>query len=968
MASYSGDLSEEEQAARAREERQQIVLRYDQGREDGAVIDDWEDPKFEIYHTQDRFGFIHDQRLPATTRSTDEEKKAFDREMNRVDKWLKMLKEQPKWFPRGSKNHEKMVERVWKGVPERMRGSLWRILLDLDQIKAEQEGKYQEMRELARRHSPDIRQIDLDVNRTYRNHIMFRERYNTRQQDLFHVLGAYSIYNSEVGYCQGMSQIAALLLMYLNDDEDAFWALSQLMVGRRWNMHGFFIPGFPKLIRFQEHHDKILMKKLRRLQKHLIANGVDTGIYTLKWFFQCFLDRMPYSLTIRVWDLYLLEGETIMFAMAYTILKLHRKALLKMGMDELLEFLQKTMETDFGFDDDYVIETALKESLAELRSSRLHTAGPPPDNEKPQKPFGLHSFPTPEEEASKARRNPTTQGDRLFSEETARRGEEQSRRLAALNTSQASMDDGSLGSADDTDEIISPPPPKSRTTPSLPPSPMPPNREQDDLDDSLQFMMRQAALGEAKQEEKKDQRRRVNEAPRPASAEPGRLVEDRKGGGGGNHQGGDRRSFGNSKRLSHHGHLSERSQSHSKSSFSASYSSMNQVLDTSRTSRTSSELTSGSSRLNTSQESNHRVNTSFEASSHHVSGTRESSARSPHTQRSGRQGSSAREGRATPESRQRISSRGAEDGRTTPSSSRQKRPESGRETPETARQRRLQEESRRVVEARRAQEESRRAQEEQVSQRRSQEQSQRRSQEQSHRRKEEMQGATKKSSYYFGEEPELSTNGGIDLQDDEEDSLTPTEEREGVREHAGEVVRIRVPYTEQDLTQQYNIQRLNAQKISPRFNGHKVTIQVNHGDGAPRLDDSFSSEPPLSPASRRGGDSSRHQVPQEKVGSSNCVHTTTHAMFVDEPRAGNGEANRGGRRAPLAQQEFEEPLSSNGHPVVRQPGRHPSHRHSLNESFSSSSEGEPRAQRHSTSGELRQIDQRVDELRRETFF
>ena len=69
-------------------------------------------------------------------------------------------------------------------------------------------------------------------------------------------------------------------------------------------MHGFFIPGFPKLIRFQEHHDKILMKKLRRLQKHLIANGVDTGIYTLKWFFQCFLDRMPYSLTIRVWDLY----------------------------------------------------------------------------------------------------------------------------------------------------------------------------------------------------------------------------------------------------------------------------------------------------------------------------------------------------------------------------------------------------------------------------------------------------------------------------------------------------------------------------------------------------------------------------------------------------------------------------------------------------------------------------------------
>ena len=46
-----------------------------------------------------------------------------------------------------------------------------------------------------------------DVNRTYRDHMMFRERYNGRQKALFHVLAAYSMYNTEVGYCQGMSQV-----------------------------------------------------------------------------------------------------------------------------------------------------------------------------------------------------------------------------------------------------------------------------------------------------------------------------------------------------------------------------------------------------------------------------------------------------------------------------------------------------------------------------------------------------------------------------------------------------------------------------------------------------------------------------------------------------------------------------------------------------------------------------------------
>lgn len=61
------------------------------------------------------------------------------------------------------------------------------------------------MRALARQWSPDLRQIDLDVNRTYRDHLMFRERYGLKQQALFHVLGAYSVYNAEIG-----------LLLYLN--------------------------------------------------------------------------------------------------------------------------------------------------------------------------------------------------------------------------------------------------------------------------------------------------------------------------------------------------------------------------------------------------------------------------------------------------------------------------------------------------------------------------------------------------------------------------------------------------------------------------------------------------------------------------------------------------------------------------------------------------------------------------------
>lgn len=36
------------------------------------------------------------------------------------------------------------------------------------------------MKDLAKMYSTEIKQIDLDVNRTFRNHIMFRERYGVK--------------------------------------------------------------------------------------------------------------------------------------------------------------------------------------------------------------------------------------------------------------------------------------------------------------------------------------------------------------------------------------------------------------------------------------------------------------------------------------------------------------------------------------------------------------------------------------------------------------------------------------------------------------------------------------------------------------------------------------------------------------------------------------------------------------------
>ncbi|XP_066509605.1 USP6 N-terminal-like protein isoform X2 [Hoplias malabaricus] len=285
------------------------------------------------------------------------------------------------------KNTDKMMKRVYKGIPLKLRGQAWSLLLDVDKVKKENDGKYEKMKEQAKVYSTEIKQIDLDVLRTFRNHIMFKDRLGVKQQSLFHVLTAYSVYNTEVSYCQGMSQIAAMLLMYMNE-EDAFWALSQLLTNQKHAMHGFFIPGFPKLQRFQNHHDQLLSKLMPKLKKHLDKEQMSTGIYSTKWFLQCFIDRTPFTLTLRLWDIFILEGEKMLTAMAYTTLKLHKKRLLKMSLEELREFLQEKIAESFDFNDDTVIEQ-LQISMSELRRMKLDLPSPAKSEELPRKPLGL---------------------------------------------------------------------------------------------------------------------------------------------------------------------------------------------------------------------------------------------------------------------------------------------------------------------------------------------------------------------------------------------------------------------------------------------------------------------------------------------------------------------------------------------------------------------------------------------------
>lgn len=57
---------------------------------------------------------------------------------------------------------------------------MWTHLLGISKYQPENRNIYKELLMRARLVSKDVKQIDLDINRTYRDHMAFRRRYDVK--------------------------------------------------------------------------------------------------------------------------------------------------------------------------------------------------------------------------------------------------------------------------------------------------------------------------------------------------------------------------------------------------------------------------------------------------------------------------------------------------------------------------------------------------------------------------------------------------------------------------------------------------------------------------------------------------------------------------------------------------------------------------------------------------------------------
>ncbi|XP_053210437.1 ecotropic viral integration site 5 ortholog-like [Panonychus citri] len=267
----------------------------------------------------------------------------------------------PNLFVTGSTQERK--ELVRKGIPEQYRGLAWQYLCNATSPAIRE--KYFEY---LKQDSPCEKIIRRDIARTYPEHEFFKEQDGPGQEGLFNVMKAYSIHDSEVGYCQGSAFLVGVLLLHMSP-EIAFAVLVKLM--EEYRLREIYKPTMAELGLCIYQLECMVQELLPELNRHFQQQNYNTTMYASSWFLTLFTAFLPLHIAERVIDLFLSEGMEMIFRLSIALLMICKEELLKLDMEGLLEYFRKEMPARCEIDPDYLVTLAIQIKYDQKKMKKL---------------------------------------------------------------------------------------------------------------------------------------------------------------------------------------------------------------------------------------------------------------------------------------------------------------------------------------------------------------------------------------------------------------------------------------------------------------------------------------------------------------------------------------------------------------------------------------------------------------------
>ncbi|XP_078072041.1 TBC1 domain family member 1 isoform X6 [Mustelus asterias] len=232
-----------------------------------------------------------------------------------------------------------------QGVPRQHRGEIWKLLAEQHQLRyqlpVKQQPKDTPYEELLKQLTSHQHAILIDLGRTFPTHPYFTTPLGAGQLSLYNLLKAYSLLDQEVGYCQGLSFVAGILLLHMSE-EDAFHTLKFLMydMGLRRQYRPDMI-----ILQIQMYQlSRLLHDYHRDLYCHFEENEISPSLYAAPWFLTVFASQFPLGFVARVFDMIFLQGSEVIFKVALSLLGSHKPLILQHeSLESIIDFIKCTL-------------------------------------------------------------------------------------------------------------------------------------------------------------------------------------------------------------------------------------------------------------------------------------------------------------------------------------------------------------------------------------------------------------------------------------------------------------------------------------------------------------------------------------------------------------------------------------------------------------------------------------------------
>lgn len=269
-----------------------------------------------------------------------------------LNKWRQNLKYRPK----------QLTTLVQKGIPEALRGEVWQLLAcchnDHEAVEMYQK--------LISQNSTSENAIQRDINRTFPAHDFFRENGGAGQEALYRICKAYSVYDKEIGYCQGLSFLVAALLLHM-PEEQAFNVTMKIMFD--YHLRDLFRDSFAELhLKFYQ-LERLMEDQMPDLYNHFINLGIEAHMFGSQWFLTLFTAKFPLNVVFYILDLFLLNAMDTIFQVSLALLMLSKKELLTLDFEGVLKHFRVTLPKKYRSEESaqFLLRSAVGVKIKKLK-------------------------------------------------------------------------------------------------------------------------------------------------------------------------------------------------------------------------------------------------------------------------------------------------------------------------------------------------------------------------------------------------------------------------------------------------------------------------------------------------------------------------------------------------------------------------------------------------------------------------